>query len=251
MVLLIVSAVGFFASILVNWIGLDEYHAYGEVPVPGTRMLYLPAGDVKISFHAKYAEGDDMEGPISIPGDLEVTITPPGAAAQPIATQSVDHDCGTNTDDRDGHCSVREAHIPQAGDYRITTSGNVSGSVNARLAFGHSSRFWFVTWLLGGLCVVCGVAFRLAAAHRETRSAADWPPFAFTDTGRDALPPAGRPDQQTDDAAELARRVMQNWAAIDRMVKEFIPRPFGARRGRGAFSGSIGLCGFHGRSTIC
>jgi hypothetical protein len=152
--LLIVSGAGCFASILVNMIALDEYHAYGEVPVPGSQMLYLPTGDVKISYHAKYAAEESTEDRISIPQDLEVTITPPGVAAQPVATQSVDQDCGTNTDDRDGYCSVRKAHIAQAGDYRITTKGNVSASVNPRVAFGHSSRFWFVTWLLGGLCVV-------------------------------------------------------------------------------------------------
>jgi hypothetical protein len=224
LVLLIVSVVGLFASILLNWIAFDEYHAYGEVSVPGTRTLYLPAGDVKVSFHAKYAAGDDMDDPIPIPRDLEVTITPPEAAAHPVATQSVEHDCGTNTDDRDGHCSVREAHIPRAGDYKITTSGNVSPSVNPRVAFGHSSQFWFVTWLLGGLCVVSGVAFGLTVAHRGTRLAAEWPPFSFSDTEVrwNALPPAGQPDQQTDDAAELAQR-WQNWAAIDSLVEEFVP----------------------------
>jgi hypothetical protein len=77
--------------------------------------------------------------------------------AEPV-TESTGRDCGTNTDNRDGHCTVRVAHISQAGDYAITTNGKVTPDVNPRLAFGHPSRFWFVTRLFVGLCV-----FSLAA----------------------------------------------------------------------------------------
>ena len=30
----------------------DDYKAYGEVPIPGSSRLHLPAGDVVVSFHA-------------------------------------------------------------------------------------------------------------------------------------------------------------------------------------------------------
>jgi hypothetical protein len=172
--LLIVSAVGLFVSPFVNEYVFDEYDAYGEVPVPGSQTLHLPAGDVTVSFHAKYAEGDSMEAPIPIPQDLEMTITPPGAAPQPVVTRisDSDSDCSTDNDNRDGHCSVQEAHITQAGDYTITTKANISPSVNPRLAFGHPSRFWFVTWLFGGLCVVSLVTFFVALAGGGSASGA-------------------------------------------------------------------------------
>ena len=38
----------------------DKYDAYGEVPIPGTRTLHLPQGDVKVSFHTEIA--GTMEG---------------------------------------------------------------------------------------------------------------------------------------------------------------------------------------------
>ena len=34
---------------------LDEYNAYGEVPVPGEGTVHLPAGDVNIGFHSQIA----------------------------------------------------------------------------------------------------------------------------------------------------------------------------------------------------
>ena len=173
-VLLIVSAVGLFVSPFVNEYVFDEYDAYGEVPVPGTQTRHLPAGDVTVSFLAKYPEGDPMEAPIPIPQDLEMTITPPVAAPEPVVTRisDSDSDCATDNDTRDGHCSVQEVHISQAGDYTITAKGNISLSVKPRLAFGHPSRFWFVTWLFGGLCVVSLVTFFVALAGGGSASGA-------------------------------------------------------------------------------
>jgi hypothetical protein len=169
---LIGSGVVFFVSYLVNWVVLDEFDAYGEVPIPGTQTLHLPAGDVTISFHSRYPEGDAMDGPVTVPEGIEVTIIPARAAAGPIVTASSGGDCGTNTDSHDGHCLVRVAHIPQAGDYRITTNGKVTPSVNPRLAFGHRSRFWFLSWLFGGLCVVSLVTFFVAEAGGGSASGA-------------------------------------------------------------------------------
>jgi hypothetical protein len=88
-------------------------------------------------------------------------------------TTEGDRDCGTNTDAKDGHCTVKVAHIPQAGDYTVTTNADVTSFPSPRLAFGHPSRFWFVTWMFGGLFVViCMVWAALgAAARRRLRSA--------------------------------------------------------------------------------
>ena len=170
--LLIGSGVVFFVSYLKNSVAADEFDAYGEVPIPGTQTLHLPAGDVTISFHGLYPEDDPVDGPIPVPEGLEVTIIPPRAAAEPIVTENSGGGYGYNTDDRDGHCLWRVAHIPQAGDYRITTNGKVTPSLNPRLAFGYPSRFWFLTWLSGGLCVVSLVTFFVALAGGGSTSGA-------------------------------------------------------------------------------
>jgi hypothetical protein len=200
--LVIVSIVGLVVSIIMNGFVLDKFDAYGEVPIPGTRTLHLPAGDVTVDFHSRYPKGADTDQPIPIPEDLEVTITPPNGVAEPTATESNGHDCGANTDNGDGHCTVRVAHIPQAGDYVITTNANVTPSVNPRLAFGHRSQFDFLTWLFGGLLAVSVVAMIWAMRPRELRPATPGPPLSAAD--------------------ELEQR-RQNWAAIDSLVREFIP----------------------------
>lgn len=46
-----VVAVGGFVVVLVSTLFLDQYNAYGEVPIPGEGSLQLPAGDVNISLH--------------------------------------------------------------------------------------------------------------------------------------------------------------------------------------------------------
>jgi hypothetical protein len=153
LVLLIVSVVGLFVSLMLVS-GLDEFDAYGEVPIPGTRTLHLPAGDVRISFHSVYPQGLDPDKCMPIPQDLEVTITPPTGVSDPKVTTSTAGICDNNTDNDEGRSPVRVAHITQAGDYTITTNGKVTPFANPRLAFGHPSRWWFLPWLFGGLCVV-------------------------------------------------------------------------------------------------
>jgi hypothetical protein len=154
LVLLIVSVVGLIASMAYP-IEFDGFDAYGEVPIPGTRTLHLPAGDVTVGFHGLYPEGADIDKPIPMPQDLEVTITPPSGVPEPKVTKILGEASGDrNTDTGDGRRPVRVAHIPQAGDCTITTNGKVTPFVNPRLAFGYPSRFWFLPWLFGGLCVV-------------------------------------------------------------------------------------------------
>ena len=48
---MVASIIGLVASIILNTFVFDEYNAYGEVPVPGSRSLHLPAGELTVSFH--------------------------------------------------------------------------------------------------------------------------------------------------------------------------------------------------------
>jgi hypothetical protein len=179
LVLLLVSVIGFFVSLFLIPLVFDEFDAYGEVPIPGTRTLHLPAEDVTISFHSVYPKGD-MDKCIPIPEGLKVTITPPKGVAEPT-TAGTDLVCDNDTDTDDERRTVQVARIPQVGDYTITTSGNVTEFASPRVAFGHPSRFGFLPWLFAGLGVVSLAAFFVVHMHWGTRLArtasADWPPF--------------------------------------------------------------------------
>jgi hypothetical protein len=225
LVLLIVSGIGCGVSAALNAFVFEKFDAYGEVPIPGTRTLHLPAGDVTVSFHSS---GKFRNGFFPIPDDLEVTITPPSGVAEPTVSRIIGN---TTQSDNDAHATVRVAHIPQAGDYTITTNGSVTSYASPRLSFGQASRFWFVTWLFGGLCAVITVVGLIwfingLRAFGRTASAAG-PPTSADDARvssnliaarSNAPPPAAQPNEQTEDEQ---RR--QNWAAIDSLVQEFIP----------------------------
>ncbi|MGZ4563078.1 MAG: SHOCT domain-containing protein, partial [Mycobacterium sp.] len=49
--MMVVSVGGFIVALVLNAFFLDKYNVYGEVPVPGSGSLYLPAGDVTVSLH--------------------------------------------------------------------------------------------------------------------------------------------------------------------------------------------------------
>jgi hypothetical protein len=143
---------GFIASLVIAGLS-NAYKAYGEVPIPGSARLHLPAGDVVVSIHTEVLE---PEGEPVIPQNLELVITAPSGAPEPSVTDQLGDDIYTGTSD--AHRQVKVAHIPVAGDYTITTNGRDSASVSPRLSFGHDSPFGFVAWPIAGLGVVSLVA---------------------------------------------------------------------------------------------
>ena len=84
----VVSTIGIFFWPDVDASVFDKYAAYGEVPIPGSRTLHLPEGDVQVSFHTEIA-GSMEGGGLPIPPGLEVTITPPSGVATPKFIQSL------------------------------------------------------------------------------------------------------------------------------------------------------------------
>lgn len=70
---LVASIIGFIAVLILNAFVLDEYDAYGEVPIPGSASLELPAGETTISLHTA-TTGTPTSG-FPIP-ELSFSITP-------------------------------------------------------------------------------------------------------------------------------------------------------------------------------
>ena len=139
-VLLVASIVAFGVSWYLNVFVFDDYDAYGEVPIPGTRTLHLPQGDVKVTFHTEIA-GSMEGGEVPTPQDLEVTIAPPSGVAQPEFTRKIG---GTTGDNQDMRRPVGVARIPTAGDYTVTANGKANAFISPRLSFGHGSNYRFV-----------------------------------------------------------------------------------------------------------
>jgi hypothetical protein len=143
---MVASIIGLVASIILNTFVFDEYNAYGEVPVPGSRSLHLPAGELTVSFHTVIT-GRPAGGGLPIP-DLKMGIDPPRGVAVPQVTESIG---GTATVNSDARVRVWVVQIPEDGTYTIRTDGNIGGYISPRLAFGHGSTYGWLWWLFGGL----------------------------------------------------------------------------------------------------
>ena len=163
-VALVVGGVGLIGMLILNAFVLDEYDAYGEVPVPGSTSLQLPAGEVTVSFHTMVTGSPSSGFPIP---DLKFSITPPQGVAKPEVTESVG---GTTTVNSDTHVQVWLVHIPQEGTYDVVTDGNVNGYISPRLAFGHGSSYGWLTWVFAGVLAL-GVVELVVGLFWSARSA--------------------------------------------------------------------------------
>ena len=142
---MIVGGIGFIVVMALNAFVLDEFDAYGEVPIPGSGQLQLPAGEVQISFHT--AVTGSPSGSFPIPA-LKLGIDPPAGAPEPVLTESRGT---TTTVNSDTHIRIWTAQVPVAGVYRIRTGGDVNGYINPRLAFGHASSYGHLHWVFAAL----------------------------------------------------------------------------------------------------
>jgi hypothetical protein len=146
---MVVSIVGFVATLMLNAFVFDDYDAYGEVPIPGEATLHLPAGEVKISFHTQTI-GSIRGGGLPIP-DMDLSFVPPSGVSQPIVTENIGSTTSVNND---VHQQVWVAQIPADGNYDIKTDGKVGPFINPTLAFGHNNSKGWLVWVFVGLFVV-------------------------------------------------------------------------------------------------
>jgi hypothetical protein len=152
----VVGGVGLIASLALNAFFLDKFDAYGEIPIPGSADLHLPAGEVNVSFHT-VVTGQPVGG-LPVP-NLHLSIFAPAG----LPEVAVEEDWGTSTTvNNDARVRVWVLQVQEAGTYEITTAGDVGGYISPRLAFGHGSSYGWLTWLFGGLLAVGAVALTVA-----------------------------------------------------------------------------------------
>lgn len=155
-VLMVVSVAGFTAALVLNVFVLDKYNAYGEVPLPGSASLRLPAGDVTVSFHTEVI-GSRIGGGLPVPR-FRMNIESPACVPKTAISESFG---STTTISNDAHVRLWVVHIPAEGTYNIKTEGQVSGYISPRLAFGHKSAYGPLVWVfivlfgIGLLNLIC------------------------------------------------------------------------------------------------
>lgn len=195
---MVVSVAGFIIALVLNLFFLDKYDAYGEVPIPGSNSLHLPRGEVTISFHTVVIGGTSTGLPVP---PLGVTIAPPDGVAQPVLNENIS---STTTVNNDAHVRVWVAQIAADATYNITTDGQVSGFIQPRLAFGHSSSYTYMVWLFVATFVVGLIGsvltgWWLARTRRQAVVAAN----PFFEPAQAPVPPAAH--EPSDEGVRLER----------------------------------------------
>jgi Short C-terminal domain len=196
--LMAVSIAGFVVTLILNAFVLDKYAAYGEVPIPGSQTLHLPAGQVKVSFHS-LVTGSTSGGGLPVP-DLGMTIVPPDGVAQPQVTENIGSTTSVNNDVRR---QVWLAQIPVEGDYLVKTDGKVSAFINPRLAFGHGSSAGPLTWVFVGLFGI-SLVYLVASLWWSVRKRRFTPAAGYPSPAAGYWPPQpAAPYAPTDDGARI------------------------------------------------
>src|SRR5258708_34144194 len=92
---LVIGCVGLIAMLILNGFVLDKYGAYGEVSIPGSASLHLPAGEVTVNFHTMVTGSPSSGFPIP---DLKFNVTPPAGVPKPEVTESIGGTTTVNSD---------------------------------------------------------------------------------------------------------------------------------------------------------
>jgi hypothetical protein len=164
---LVVGGGGLILTLILNAFVLDKFNAYGEVPIPGSSSLYLPAGEVTASFHTVVTGGTGSGLPVP---NLNLSIVAP----EGLPEVEVHEDFGGSTTvNNDARVRVWTVYVAQEGTYRITTDGDVGGYISPRLAFGHGSEYGWLTWVFAALLAlgVVELAVGLTLSARNAKKA--------------------------------------------------------------------------------
>ena len=199
---MVVSIIGFIATLILNAFVFDEYDAYGEVPIPGSSSLHLPAGEVTVTFHTVLIGTTSGSG-LPVP-PLKYRIVAREGVAEPELTEDYG---STTTVNNDARVRIGYLRVPAEGTYDITTDGNVSAFLDPRLAFGHGSSFGnlpIIFAVIFGLAIVDLIIARIWAGRvRRRESAVGFPesPTGFGTTpawtSGDYVPPPTYPPPPT------------------------------------------------------
>ena len=158
----------------------DEFDAYGEVPIPGSSSLQLPAGDATVTFRTVLIGGSGNGLPVP---PLKYRITGPGGVDAQLR-----EDYGTTTTvNNDARVRIGFLHVPAEGTYDVEVDGNVSAYLNPMLTFGHGSNYGQLPWIFAGIFALATVELVIgriwAARVGRGREAAPMP------TGGEYAPP--------------------------------------------------------------
>lgn len=143
--LVAISVGGLLTMVVLGVFVFDRYNAYGEIPIPGSATLELPAGRVTANFHVRSGRSGTAVPP------LTMNIEPPAGVADPVVTEDLG---GSVTINNDVHRQVWVMQVAEAGRYQISVDGPVAGFGEPRLAFGKTGSMDGLLWVFVAMSMI-------------------------------------------------------------------------------------------------
>jgi hypothetical protein len=140
-----VSVGGLAILTVMNVFFWERYNAYGEIPIPGSAAIELPAGTVTVNFHVHSGRNGTAVPP------LRMSIEPPPGVADPVVTDDLG---GSVTVNDDVHRRVWFMDVAEAGRYQISINGPVDGYGEPRLAFGQTGSMDGLLWVFVAMSIM-------------------------------------------------------------------------------------------------
>ena len=131
--LMVLCIVGFVGTLVWHGFGGD-HDKYGRVDIPGSGMVTLPAGEVEVHYAVRLATSGG-DGGLTTPS-LRFNMEAPGGAHDPVVTEDRGGSVIVNSA---AHVRIWKLQVQDAGDYSVTTDGDVDGYIAPQLTFGQRS----------------------------------------------------------------------------------------------------------------
>ncbi|HEX4305102.1 MAG TPA: hypothetical protein VHZ54_03620 [Solirubrobacterales bacterium] len=113
-----------------------EANQYGRVPIPGHKVIHLPAGEIEVTVAAALP-GRGNETPELLLPPLTLTMKARGGQEAPTVAEDIGSSVNANDSEVDTQRTAWKLQVPEEGDYLAVLKGDFTGyGVNAQAWFG-------------------------------------------------------------------------------------------------------------------
>jgi hypothetical protein len=156
-----------------------EGNQYGRVPIPGHKVLHLPAGSVEVNVAAALP-GRGNETPELLLPEMTLTMKARGGQEAPTVEEDIGPSVNANDSEVDTQRTAWKLQVPEEGDYLAVLKGDFTGyGVNGQAWFGREPsplHGWQVLLVAMAIALVGELVWVLVSALRKRMRGPGPPP---------------------------------------------------------------------------